>query len=273
MIQLDEYRKRKNRVPSELRERKTAVNQIRRDDSRQPSKRLGYIHRKVSPFCDPLSKRPCVTVCAPPANCACPREAERQKLIEALSVCENGVTIGKMKAGCRGGCVEGPLLGFPHKEFFYTRVVLGNHPELTKGIESGQMLFELLALNSQRSYRNDIYYDKKSGFLAAIDEHVCMVQVARYFLSFQDGVTCGKCVQCRVAVRQAGESIDRLISCRGRVEDIERVKTLCGIMEKTTNCDYASSAVKPIQCVLDSFEEEFHTHIEGVCAAGICFDR
>lgn len=273
MIYLDDYRNRKNGPSASLRNRKAVFANGAEDDLLPRFHGLGYIHRTISPFCDPLSSRPCVTVCSPPAGCGCAREVERQKLIEAISVCENGVTLGKMKAGCRAGCREGPLLGFPHREFFYIGVAVGNHPELTKGIESGQVFFDLLSINSRRAYRNDIYYDRESGFLAAIDEHVCMVQVARYFLNFEEGVTCGRCVQCRIGVRQAGESIDRLTGRRGRVEDIERVKILCEVMEKTINCDYASCAVKPIQSLLISFEEEFHTHLDGVCAAGVCFDR
>jgi hypothetical protein len=201
---------------------------------------------------------------------ACFRDADRQVLIHTLLDCKELITVGKMKAGCNGNCITGPLVGFPHKEFFYIGVGPKQFPALQKGIKTGRMLFDLLSVDWRRSYRSDIYYDRENDFLAAIDEHVCMVQVAKYFLDFEEGVSCGKCVPCRIGVKRARESINRLISGRATMGDIDQIRTLCEIMEMTPDCSYASGAMKPVKIAIACFAEEFDAHIEGKCSAGVC---
>lgn len=232
--------------------------------------RIGYIRRKMSPLCNPLSKRPCITVCTPAVGSECAWDDIRQNLIQALQDREGSLTVGNLKAGCSGHCANGPMVGFPHKEFFYIGCAAKGRCRLAGGIEKGSIRFDLLSVNWRRSYRSDIFFDMQTGFLAAIDDSVCMVQVAKYFLDFQEGMSCGKCIPCRVWVQRARESIGRLISGKGTSEDIERLKTLCFLMEKTFNCDYAHLTVKPVLSAVTYFEKEFAAHVEGNCCAGIC---
>jgi hypothetical protein len=260
VIDLEEFRQRKNKTaqgPAGLRPTGSA-------------RGLGFIHRKMSPFCDPASKRPCVTVCAPSNGEECSRDEERQVLIRTLEECKEMVTIGTIKAGCNGDCTVGPMVGFPHKEFFYLGMGSKESGALKRGVLTGGLLFDRLSVGWRRSYRSDIYYEKETGFLAAIDQHVCMVEVAKYFLDFEEGISCGKCVPCRVGVKRARESVNRLISGRGGAEDLERITTLCDIMEMTPNCDYASGAMRPVKSAISFFFEEFDGHVEGKCSAGVC---
>jgi NADH:ubiquinone oxidoreductase subunit F (NADH-binding)/(2Fe-2S) ferredoxin len=46
-----------------------------------------------------------------------------------------------------------------------------------------------------------------SGGMIVMDDRTCMVDVAKYFLSFLEDESCGKCVPCRVGVRRMRESI------------------------------------------------------------------
>ncbi|MFZ2447694.1 MAG: NADH-ubiquinone oxidoreductase-F iron-sulfur binding region domain-containing protein [Syntrophobacteraceae bacterium] len=231
----------------------------------------GRVPSSMSPFCDPFSRRPCLTLCAPPPGRGCAWEEDRRELVRVLSECAAAVTIGKLKAGCSGECARGPLIGFPHKEFFYVGVVSKDSAAVKNDtLQDGRILFHLLSVSSRRSYRADIYYDHATGLLAAIDDHVCMVEVAKYFLDFEDGVSCGKCVPCRIGVRRARESINRVISGRGKKGDLDQIRTLCAIMELTPNCDYASSAMRPVKSAITHFEEEFTEHIERKCRAGVC---
>ena len=41
-----------------------------------------------------------------------------------------------------------------------------------------------------------------SGGMVVMDQDTCMVDVARYFLSFTQAESCGKCMPCRLGTRQ-----------------------------------------------------------------------
>jgi len=70
-----------------------------------------------------------------------------------------------------------------------------------------------------RSYRSDIYYEKTTGLLAAIDDSVCMVEAAKYFMDFEKGLSCGKCVPCRLGMVRMHESMTRIAAGEGSAAD------------------------------------------------------
>src|SRR4030043_577606 len=58
-----------------------------------------------------------------------------------------------------------------------------------------------------------------SGGMVVLDENTCMVEVARYFLSFTQEESCGKCVPCRLGTRQMLEILTRITQGKGREHD------------------------------------------------------
>jgi NADH:ubiquinone oxidoreductase subunit F (NADH-binding) len=98
-----------------------------------------------------------------------------------------------------------------------------------------------------------------------------MVQVAKYFLDFEENVSCGKCVPCRVGSVELRETLNRIIAGEGQPEDLERLDLVCRAMQDAPYCDFARTTSDPVLTVLKYFRSEFLQHIDqGVCPAGAC---
>ena len=48
-----------------------------------------------------------------------------------------------------------------------------------------------------------------SGGLVVMDDHTCMVEVARFFMNFTQNESCGKCVPCREGTKRMLEILER----------------------------------------------------------------
>lgn len=225
-------------------------------------------------FCDPSSPNACITVCSSKAGCECGCEAVREAFLDELAKRKLPVEVGLGKVGCGGKCKKGPYVGFPGKEFFYLGVRPGNVAEIVEEtIVNGYLLFPYLSIGPDRSYRNDIIYEKDTGLIAAIHDKVCMVDVAKYFLEFETGLSCGKCVPCRIGMQRMLECVQRMVSGKGAMEDLDQVKSLCQTMLETPLCEFAMTSSRPVLSAITHFEDEFRAHIERQeCPAGVCSD-
>lgn len=112
-----------------------------------------------------------------------------------------------------------------------------------------------------------------SGGLIVMDERTCMVEVARYYLNFLAGESCGKCVPCREGIRQMLEILTRICEGRGRDEDLELLEELALTVQEASLCGLGKTAPNPVLSTLRYFREEYLAHIENhLCPAGICRD-
>ena len=59
-----------------------------------------------------------------------------------------------------------------------------------------------------------------SGGMVVMDEDTCMVDVAKYFLTFLQDESCGKCVPCRLGIDRMLEIITDITEGRGKPEQI-----------------------------------------------------
>ncbi|MBN2307876.1 MAG: 4Fe-4S binding protein [Candidatus Hydrogenedentes bacterium] len=109
-----------------------------------------------------------------------------------------------------------------------------------------------------------------SGGLVVLDDGDCMVEMARYFLSFTQWESCGKCTPCRVGTKRMLEILERL--CRGEAEagDLEQLERLAGIVQRSSLCGLGKTAPNPVLTTLRYFREEFEAHVDGRCPAGKC---
>ena len=223
-------------------------------------KAAGQEKKVVKPkvFCDPVSVKPCVTVCRSGASCNCGCEAVEKALRDEITRRGLKISVGYLKSGCDGSCSVGALLGFPAKGFFYVGVTPERIPEIVEEtLEKGNLLFPLLSLDTDRSYRADLLYDKDSGFLAAIDDSVSMVEAAKYFMEFESGLSCGKCVPCRIGLKRMVESLEKIASGEGTNLDIDAVKDLGCLMKEAPFCEFAAASCRPALTALARFEDEF----------------
>jgi NADH-quinone oxidoreductase subunit F len=65
-----------------------------------------------------------------------------------------------------------------------------------------------------------------SGGLIAMDETTCMVDVAKYFLTFTQAESCGKCTFCRIGTKRMLEILERITMGEGTMADLENLTEL-----------------------------------------------
>jgi len=106
-----------------------------------------------------------------------------------------------------------------------------------------------------------------------MDDRTCMVDVARYFISFLVDESCGKCTPCREGLFALNRILTRICSGRGQVGDIEFLEQLSATVGATSLCGLGTSAPNPVLSTLRYFRQEYEEHIhDGRCRAGVCKD-
>ncbi len=110
-----------------------------------------------------------------------------------------------------------------------------------------------------------------SGGLVVMDEHTCMVEVARYFMNFTQNESCGKCVPCREGTGRMLEILERIVSGEGEEGDIELLLDLADTISATALCGLGKTAPLPVVSTIAGFRDEYEAHIrEKRCPAGAC---
>lgn len=110
-----------------------------------------------------------------------------------------------------------------------------------------------------------------SGGLVVMDEHTCMVEVARFFMGFTQRESCGKCVPCREGTKRMLEILEKIVDGKGEMEDLDRLEELAEMVKSMALCGLGKSAPLPVLSTLKLFREEYEEHIrEHKCRAKVC---
>ncbi len=110
-----------------------------------------------------------------------------------------------------------------------------------------------------------------SGGMIVMDQDTCMVDVARYFLDFLKGESCGKCVACREGIDRMHEIVARISAGEGREEDLGTLEELGEYLVDTALCALGATAGNPVLSTLKYFRDEYEAHVrERTCPAGVC---
>jgi NADH:ubiquinone oxidoreductase subunit F (NADH-binding)/(2Fe-2S) ferredoxin len=110
-----------------------------------------------------------------------------------------------------------------------------------------------------------------SGGMVVMDEESCMVDVAKYFLSFLQDESCGKCVPCRLGIDRMLEIVTDITEGRGTPEQIDLLEELADTVCQTALCGLGKTAANPVLSTLRYFREEYEAHINRkTCPAGVC---
>jgi ferredoxin len=110
-----------------------------------------------------------------------------------------------------------------------------------------------------------------SGGMVVMDEDTCMVDVARYFLSFTQSESCGKCVPCRLGTKQMLDSLENICSGKGGRGDIDLLLDLSSGIKNGSLCGLGQTAPNPVLTTLRYFRDEYEAHInEQRCPALTC---
>ncbi|MDD2525333.1 MAG: NAD(P)H-dependent oxidoreductase subunit E [Bacteroidales bacterium] len=109
-----------------------------------------------------------------------------------------------------------------------------------------------------------------SGGLVVLSESDCMVDMARYFLSFTCDQSCGKCTFCRVGIRRMLDILEKLCSGKAEMADIDTLEQLALNVKKASLCGLGKTAPNPVLTTLKYFREEYEEHVKGICKTGTC---
>jgi len=110
-----------------------------------------------------------------------------------------------------------------------------------------------------------------SGGMVVMDEDTCMVDVARYFLSFTQDESCGKCIPCRLGTKQMLDILNDITHGRGKMEDIDLLLSLSEQIKAGSLCGLGQTAPNPVLTTIRYFRDEYEEHIKNHhCRAAVC---
>jgi NADH-quinone oxidoreductase subunit F len=112
-----------------------------------------------------------------------------------------------------------------------------------------------------------------SGGMIVMDEDTCMVDVAKYFLTFLSTESCGKCSPCREGIRQMLKILTRISEGKGKESDIGLLMELAESTRDASLCALGGTAPNSVLSTLKYFRHEYEDHIlHKRCPAGVCVE-
>lgn len=176
----------------------------------------------------------------------------------------------------RTGLIEVPM-GIRLKEIIYTIGGGGPKGKEIKGVQTGGPSGGCIPAD-----RFDLTVDYESlaaagsimgsGGMVVMDQDTCMVDMARYFLTFTQAESCGKCLPCRLGTHQMLDILKDICAGAGTSADIDHLLTdLSETVQKGSLCGLGQTAPNPVQTTLRFFKDEYENHVfHHKCKAGVC---
>ncbi len=110
-----------------------------------------------------------------------------------------------------------------------------------------------------------------SGGMIILDEDDCMVDIAKFFMTFSQDESCGKCTPCREGTTRMLEILERITAGNGTLEDLDKLKRLGLLMRRASLCGLGRAAANPVLSTLEHFHDEYLAHVTGHrCPAHKC---
>ena len=110
-----------------------------------------------------------------------------------------------------------------------------------------------------------------SGGMVVMGKDTCMVEVARFFMSFTQRESCGKCTPCREGTKRMLEILERIVNGQGKLEDLDTLEELAKMIQTMALCGLGKSAPLPVLSTLSTFRDEYIEHIvDKKCRAKTC---
>ena len=104
-----------------------------------------------------------------------------------------------------------------------------------------------------------------------MDVDTCMVEVARFFMSFTQRESCGKCTPCREGTKRMLEILEKIVAGKGEMEDLERLEELAEMVKNMSLCGLGKSAPLPVLSTIRMFRDEYVEHIvDKKCVSHTC---
>lgn len=112
-----------------------------------------------------------------------------------------------------------------------------------------------------------------SGGMIVMDEDNCMVDIAKFFLTFTVDESCGKCTPCRIGNKRLLEYLEKITKGQATLQDLDDMEELCYYIKENSLCGLGQTAPNPVLSTLKYFRDEYIAHIvDKRCPAGVCKD-
>lgn len=110
-----------------------------------------------------------------------------------------------------------------------------------------------------------------SGGMIVMDEDTCIVDVAKFFLSFVQKESCGKCPFCRIGTKRMLEILERICDGKGKPKDLDLLEDMAYKVKDGSLCGLGQTAPNPVLTTLKYFRHEYEAHIiDKKCPAKVC---
>ena len=110
-----------------------------------------------------------------------------------------------------------------------------------------------------------------SGGMVVMDEENCIVDIAKFFLSFTQSESCGKCPPCRIGTYQMLQLLEKISAGNGEPGDIDKLERLGWLVKAGSLCGLGQTAPNPILTTIKYFRREYEEHIyDQFCKANAC---
>lgn len=141
----------------------------------------------------------------------------------------------------------------------------------TGGPSGGCLTKEHLDLSVDFDSLREVGSMMGSGGMVVMDEDTCMVDVAKFFLSFTQSESCGKCPPCRIGTSAMLDILEKITTGQGQHGDIEKLEELGRNIIAGALCGLGNSAPNPVLTTIKYFREEYEEHIyDKYCRAKAC---
>ena len=110
-----------------------------------------------------------------------------------------------------------------------------------------------------------------SGGAIVMDEDNCMVDVAKFYMTFICDESCGKCSPCRIGTKRCLDILTKICDGKGEEKDLEDLKELANVIRNNSLCALGQTATNPILSTMKAFPEEYKAHVvDHKCPAHVC---
>jgi NADH:ubiquinone oxidoreductase subunit F (NADH-binding)/(2Fe-2S) ferredoxin/NAD-dependent dihydropyrimidine dehydrogenase PreA subunit len=110
-----------------------------------------------------------------------------------------------------------------------------------------------------------------SGGMIVLDEDDCIVDMAKFFMTFCQDESCGKCTPCREGTKRMLEILERITQGKGALEDIGQLERLAKLVQRSSLCGLGRAAPNPVLSSLKHYRDEYIAHVvDRTCPAKKC---
>ena len=90
----------------------------------------------------------------------------------------------------------------------------------------------------------------------------CPVEQSSAFVKLCLSQSCGKCVPCRIGLKQLSAILDRILDGKGKTDDLAQLEQLAASIADSADCVIGSEAAKSLLSNLKAFQADFKSHAQ-----------